>query len=157
MKRRLELAIVLLIATAACVITPAQRREETLAREAHMFNDDLRWSRYEQAVRSLPPDEAPLFMGRVNAVGEELTWGDSDVVSITFGVPSETAVVVVKVDWYYRRDQIVKSTTLEQRWQFTDGRWSMIKQRRLRGDRFPLVTEPVTPPALPAAGQPGAR
>jgi hypothetical protein len=131
---------------AACLMTPGQQREETLVREARMFNDDLRWSRYEQMVKAMPADEGPLFLGRANAVGEDLDFGDNDVVSITFGSPSETAVVVVKIDWFYKRDLVVRSTTLEQRWRFEDGRWSMIKQRRLRGDRFPLVTEPVAPP-----------
>ncbi len=144
----IALASAVTLSLAACMITPAQRREETLARETHMFNDDLRWSRYEQAAKALPADEIPLFLGRANLIGEELVWGDSDVVSITFGTPSTTAVSVVKVDWYYRRDQIVKSTTLEQRWQFADEHWTMIKQRRLRGERFPLVTEPVA--AIPA-------
>ncbi len=144
---RFVLAVSLAAATAGCMMTPAQRREETLVRESAMFNDDLRWSRFEQAARSLPADEAPLFLGRANSVVDELSFGDCDIQNVSFGTPSETATLVVKIDWYYKRDQIVKSTTLEQRWKMVEGRWTMIKQRRLRGDRFPLVTEPVAPPA----------
>jgi hypothetical protein len=147
------LAVPIALFVGACLLSPVQQREETLVREARMFNDDLRWARYEELAKAMPPEEGPLFLGRVGAVGEDLALGDSDVVSITFGTPSETAVVVAKIEWYYKRDLVVKSTTLEQRWQLKSGRWSMVKQRRIRGDRFPLVTEPLAtgapaPPAL---------
>ncbi len=137
------------LGTTACWLTPAQQREETLVREARAMNDDLRWERYEQVSKSMPPEDGRLFLHRANAVAEELVMGDSDVESITFGVPSTTAVVVAKLSWYYKRDGVVKSTTVEQRWKQEGGLWVLVKQRRLRGERFPLVTEPVAPAPEP--------
>jgi hypothetical protein len=134
----------------ACMMTPNQQREDTLIREARTFNDDLRWARYEQLSASLPRDEAPLFLARANAIGDDLVMADFEVTSINFGPGSDTATVGVSLQWYNRRASIVRSTTIEQRWEMRSGRWLMTRQRRVRGDRFPLVLEPVTPPAPPA-------
>ena len=136
---------------AGCAVTPTQRREETLMREARAFNDDLRWARYEQLNLSLPAEEAALLSSRAAALGDDLVIADYDVTSITFGAGSESAKVMVKFDWYSKSATTLHSSTLEQRWEYQDGRWLVTKQRRLRGDRFPLVTEPLPtpPPATP--------
>ena len=52
----------------------------------------------------------------------------------------------VKLEWYNKSDPSVRQATLQQRWELRGGRWMMMKQRRLRGDRFPLVPEPVLEP-----------
>jgi hypothetical protein len=137
----------------ACAMTPAQRREETLMREARAFNDDVRWARYEQLHLSLPPEEAQLFSARAAALGDDLVVADYEVTAITFTPGSEAATVMVKFDWYSKRATSLHSSTLEQRWEYQAGRWLVTKQRRLRGERFPLVTEPVAAPT-PAPPQP---
>jgi hypothetical protein len=137
---------VLLVLLGTGCMTPTQRREDTLIREARTFNDDLRWARYEQLSASLPPDEARLFLERAHAVGDDLVLADFEVTSVKFAPNSEAATVEVSLEWYTRRASIVHSTSLEQRWEFRDGRWLVARQRRVRGDRFPLVLEPVAPP-----------
>jgi hypothetical protein len=139
-------AVALLCLAAACAMTPTQRREETLMREARSFNDDLRWGRYEQVNLSLPPDDAALLQSRATALGDDLTIGDYEVTSINFAKGSEAATVVVKFDWYSKRFNILKSSVIEQRWEMQEGRWLVVKQRRLRGERFPLIPEPIPPP-----------
>jgi hypothetical protein len=136
----------LFLLAAACAMTPTQRREETLVREARMFNDDLRWGRYEQLGQSLSREEAALMMARANAVGDDLVMADYEVTAVTFASGSEAATVAVKFEWYSRRVNIVHSTAVEQRWELQGGRWLMVKQRRVRGDRLALVPEPVAPP-----------
>jgi hypothetical protein len=127
-------------------MTPTQRREDTLIREARAFNDDLRWARYDQLTDSMPKEEAQLFMARAQSVGDDLVIGDYEVTSITFAPGSDAAMVSVSVQWYDRRASILHSSSLEQRWEFRSGRWLVARQRRVRGDRFPLVPEPVTHP-----------
>ena len=132
---------------AACAMTPAQRREENLVREARTFNDDLRWQRYEQLSESLPPEEARLLQSRAEAMGDDLAMADYDVTSITFAPGSEAANVVVKFSWYSKRATTLHETTVDQRWEYQSGRWVLVKQRRARGERFPLIPEPAPPPA----------
>jgi hypothetical protein len=144
---RIAAAAAMFVFSAGCLMTPGQRREDTLMREARAFNDDMRWARYDQLATSLPKDEAQLFLARAHAVGDDLVMADYEVTSINFGQGSETAKVSVNVQWYSRRAAILHSTTLEQDWEMRGGRWVVAKQRRERGDRFPLVPEPATPPS----------
>src|SRR6185295_18210552 len=69
-------SLVALCLLAGCLVTPTQRREETLVREAREFNDDIRWGRYEQLYLSLPPEEAALMSSRAAALGDDLVVGD---------------------------------------------------------------------------------
>lgn len=144
-------AAALAVLLGAACLTPTQRREETLVREARMFNDDLRWGRYEQLTASLPREEAQALLARVDAVAEDLVMADYEVTSITFHTGSEAATSMVKLDWYTRARPTLRSTTLEQRWEYKNGKWVCVKQRRVRGDRFPLVIEPLPDPAAEAA------
>ena len=127
-------------------LTPGQRREDTLMREARLFNDDLRWGRWDSMTSSMPPADREPFKARVELVDKELVLGDFEVTAINFQDGNEAANVTVKIDWYWKRDQIVKNSELVQRWEWKAGRWVMTQQRRSRGDRFPLVPEPIKPP-----------
>lgn len=122
-------------------MTPTQRREDDLIRDARMFNDDFRWGRWDALGQSMPPDENALFQDRKNLIDGELVIVDYEVTSVRFGQPSETATVEVRMEWYKKNDPSVRQATLQQRWELRGGRWMMMRQRRLRGDRFPLVPE----------------
>jgi hypothetical protein len=152
-RKTTALPLALMAGLAAACIAPTQRREEVLIREARTFNDDLRWARFDQLSLALPPEEARLFLARVRAVGDDLVLADYEVTAINFGKDSESATVSAKFEWYSRRAAIVHSTTLEQRWELRGGRWLVMKQRRVQGDRFPLVPEPLTP-SVPDGGPP---
>jgi hypothetical protein len=146
----MKLILALVLLTSSCVMTPTQRREDTLIREARGFNDDLRWGRYEQMHLSLPPEEAALLSSRAAALGDDMVIADYEVTSISFAPGSEAATVIVKFDWYSKRFNIVKNSTVEQKWEQQGGQWLVVKQRRLRGERFPLIPEPLpTPPPAP--------
>ena len=73
---------------------------------------------------------------------------DFEVTAINFQKASETASVNVKIEWYRKSDPTVRSASLQQRWEVREGHWMMVKQKRVSGDRFPLVPEPVAAPPL---------
>ena len=135
------------LALAGC-FSASQRREDEFIRDARMFNDDLRWARWDQMGSSMPADDKRLFMERVELVSRDLVMCDYEVKSIHFDTGSSAATVTVTIDWYSKNDPSLRNATLEQRWESRGGRWMMVKQRRSHGDRFPLVTEPVAKPDL---------
>ena len=153
MKRTTVISAVLL-ATAFGCMTPGQRREDDLIRDARMFNDDFRWGRWEVLGQSMTPEENALFQARKNLVDTDLVIVDYEVVGVHFMDKSEAATVDVKLEWYKKSDPSVRQATLQQRWELRNGRWMMIKQRRSRGDRFPLVPEPATEKASPQNAAP---
>jgi hypothetical protein len=135
------LVTVLLAATAPGCMTPGQRREDDLIRDARMFNDDFRWGRWDILGQSMTPEENALFQARKNLVDADLVIVDYEVTAVKFMQGSEAATVDVKLEWYKKSDPTVRQATLQQRWELRAGRWMMIKQRRSRGDRFPLVPD----------------
>jgi hypothetical protein len=130
-------------------MTPGQRREDDLVRDARMFNDDFRWGRWDILGQSMTPEENALFQARKNLVDADLVIVDYELTAVRFMQGSEAATVDVKLEWYNKNDPSVRQATLQQRWELRSGRWMMIKQRRSRGDRFPLVPEPATEKAVP--------
>ena len=143
MRFRTVATALLLISAIGC-LSPTQRREEDLVREARMFNDDFRWGRWDVLGQSMTPEENALFQARKNLVDADLVIVDYEVTTVHFLQNSEAATVDVHIEWYKKSDPSVRQVTLQQRWELRTGRWMMIKQRRVRGDRFPLVPEPVT-------------
>jgi hypothetical protein len=142
MKRTLILTV--LFAWAAGCMTPAQRREDELLTNARFWNDDFRWGRWEIVGQSMPADENALFQERRSLVDKDLVIADYEVRSIRFERQSQAAMVDVTLEWYRKSDPTLRQASLQQRWEQRNGRWMMIKQRRVRGDRFPLVPEPAT-------------
>lgn len=128
-------------ALAGC-LNATQRREDDLVREARTFNDDLRWARWESMCADMLAADKQAFMDRVDLVGKDLVMGDFEVKAVRFEKESQGATVTVDVEWYRKSDPTVHSTTLTQHWETRDARWMMVKQKRSRGDRFPLVNEP---------------
>ncbi len=158
---RTGLFFLLQAAIAIGCMSPGQRREDDLLRDARMFNDDFRWGRWDILGQSMTPEENALFQERKNLVDDNLVLADYEVTSVKFLQGSQAATVDVKLEWYKKSDPIVRQATLQQLWEFRGGRWMMIKQRRVRGDRFPLVPEPsseekkVEKKASPAQAKPG--
>jgi len=118
-----------------------------------MFNDDLRWARWDSMGVSMPAEDKRLLLERVDLVGSDLVMCDYEVKSVHFDTGSSGASVTVAIEWYLKNDPSLRKSTLEQKWESRNGRWMMTKQRRSHGDRFPLVTEPVANPT-PTAGVP---
>lgn len=138
--------VLLLCAAVAGCFAPAQQKQDTAIRTIRQFNDDLRWARYDNAARDLAVDEAAAFLARARLAGGDLVIADQEITSIEFGA-DDTATVGVSFDWYNKRDMLVRSTSLVQRWALRDGRWQVTAQRRSGGARFPLVTEPAVLPS----------
>jgi hypothetical protein len=157
MMRRFASTLALLACALGCM-TPTQRREDDLTHDARMWNDDFRWARWDIVGQSLTPDENALFQERRNLVGDDLVIADYEVTAVHFMEHSHAATVDVTLQWYKKSDPTVRQSTLQQRWEHRAGRWLMIRQRRTRGDRFPLVPEPVEQkdaPSTAAGSGPG--
>ena len=128
------------LAAVACM-SPGQRREESLQRWAHEFNDGLRWNKQDRVLRCLPPGEAQLMRARRADLGDDFVVADHEVTSILMGAGADKATVIAEFSWFNQRQGVVKKSTIEQKWEFLDSHWVVTSQRRLSGERFPLLPE----------------
>ena len=141
-----------LLATAC--MSPGQRREESLQRLAHEFNDGVRWGREDAVLRCLPPEEARLMRARRADLGEDFVVADHEVTSIMMGAGADKATVIAEFSWFNQRQGVVKKSRIEEKWEFVDAHWVVTSQRRLSGERFPLVPEQVQQPGRGSQGLP---
>ncbi|MCG5051634.1 MAG: hypothetical protein KA712_01615 [Myxococcales bacterium] len=137
----------------AC-LSPGQQRQDALLRISREMNNDLRWGRYETAVSHFEPAAGLAFLKRVDLVEDDLVIADHEMTSIKFDEPPVKAKTIVHFEWYTKRDPVVHKTSVEQTWEHREGAWALTKQRRLRGERFPLVTEPAEKTKATADAEP---
>jgi hypothetical protein len=135
--------IAALLVAVGCV-TPAQNRQDGLIRITREYNDGLRWRRYQDVTPHLATDEAQRFLARTAALSDDFEMADDEISSVTFQDNGMRADVAVEFTWYSQRRALVRRTLVAQDWRFQEGRWVCAAQRRVRGDRFPLIPEPMT-------------
>ena len=153
MKWKLASGLILAAGLAAC-FTPSQRREDELMHNARQWNDDFRWGRWDVLGQSMTSEENAFFQERRRLIEADLVMADYEVTAVKFLESSEAATVDARIEWYTKSEPSVRQTSFQQRWERRAGRWMMIKQRRVRGDRFPLVPEPDSEPGAPPATSP---
>jgi hypothetical protein len=144
-------AALAVIASVSGCMTPTQNRQDALVRITHEYNDGMRWGRYQDVTRHLAAEEAQKFVARTGTLDDDFEMADDEVTSITFTDGGTRAEVTVNFTWYNQRRSLVRKTLVGQDWRFSDGRWMCVSQRRLRGDRFPLIPEPIAEGSSPPA------
>jgi len=131
------------LALAFSCATPAENRRDALLRVSREYNEGLRWGRYQDVTPHLAADEAERFLARTGAVGDDFQMADEEVSAIRFEDDGRRAAITVQFTWYNQRRALVRNTVVAQDWRYADGRWICASQRRVSGDRFPLVPEPM--------------
>lgn len=137
------------LALAFSCATPGENRRDALVKIAREYNDGLRWRRYQDVTPHLAADEAQAFLARTGALGEDFQMADQEVSSIRFEDDGLGAAVTVEFTWYSQRRGLVRRAVIRQDWRYGGGRWLCATQRRLSGDRFPLVPEPLAVAGAP--------
>jgi hypothetical protein len=129
------------LALCASCIAPAQRRQDSLLKTAREFNDGLRWGRDDGVTSCLTAVEAHNLQMRKTDLGDDFVMADQEVKSMQIAPGAEKATVIAEFTWFNQRDAVVQKSTIEEKWTWMEGRWMVTSQRRIRGDRFPLVPE----------------
>lgn len=144
MSRAMVATLILgLLALAFSCATPAENRRDALLRISREYNEGLRWRRYQDVTPHLATEEAERFLARTGTLGDDFQMADEEMSSIRFEDDGRRAAVTVQFTWYQQRRALVRTTVVAQDWRFQDGRWVCTAQRRISGDRFPLVPEPL--------------
>ena len=108
---------------------------------ARLYNEGVRWSKLEQAVKYLPKADARIFVDRMTALEDELEFGDCDMVELTLDKKHDKATARMSYIWIMKRRGLLEKTTTEQTWVEKDGKWIMKHEVRLRGSPLPLWKE----------------
>jgi len=110
------------------------------------FNDNVRWQRYREAARALPPHRRAAWTTAMTRMGRMVSIDEYDMTPVEVG--DDYAVISVDLAYHRHDDMRVKREKREQIWRFIEGAWVLesdsevaIDERRLP-ERFPELSAP---------------
>ncbi|RMG99226.1 MAG: hypothetical protein D6705_03735 [Deltaproteobacteria bacterium] len=114
------------------------------------YNRYLRWGDQDRAAAFLPQESQGAFVEQRQALDERLELVEVEVTRMTLDKQRGMATARVDVSWHTDRELVVRKTTLEQTWQWFEGNWILVDERRVAGVPLAGFAEPGAPhPYLP--------
>ncbi|WP_428266914.1 hypothetical protein [Haliangium sp.] len=133
-----------LAALSAC--GAAHKDTEPLELSVRVYNDGIRWERFDDAALRLPPADRDDFLDQRDRLSDDLRVHHYEVVRVRHGPDGKRARVHVKYRWYLESNGILHETHTVQRWQRQQELWMMVGEDFLRGDPMPGVADPDAEP-----------
>ncbi len=131
-----------LLLLAGCFGAMGYSTIEQVTTAAREYNNDVRWGRYDEAAKHVPPDVRQRFIDRHSSLDDELEIADYELTNIDIDKKKQTADARVEYTWTLRRRGLVEKTTTRQRWERRDGDWVVAREERVKGAPLVLFDEP---------------
>lgn len=143
MKMLVTLGLLLASLLVGCQTTSSSQK----LRDAVLhFHDNVRWQRYREAARALPPHRRAAWTTAMARMGRMISIDEYDMRPVEIG--DDYAVIEVDLAYHRHDDMRVKREKRQQVWRLVDGAWVLesdaevaIDERALP-DRFPELSAP---------------
>ncbi len=110
------------------------------------FHDNVRWQRYREASRALPPHRRVAWTTAMTRMGRMVSIDEYDMRPVEIG--NDYAVIEVDISYHRHDDMRVKREKRQQSWRFINGAWVLESDTEIalddRGlpERFPELSAP---------------
>ena len=115
---------------------------EQLQRSTLMYFDGIRWKKFSQAAVVIPPEDRLDFIQSREGSQDTFFVTSCEVKSVNLDKDKEEAIVEVVYQWYKLPSMTIRTTRLEQTWEFTD-QWYLTNQKEVK-DPNKVMEEPIT-------------
>ncbi len=115
--------------------------QEKLRDASAAYNQALRWRDIDRAAEYLPADAQQRFLADHEDVGEKLVVVDHDVTRLDLDKRTGVAASRVVIWWHLDDSTVVENTTIDQLWQWNDGKFILVDERRASGTPLGLFAE----------------
>lgn len=105
------------------------------------YNRSLRWGDWDRAAEYLPNKSVDEFIEAHQAVEEKLVVIDYEMSRIEIDKQSGIAASQVNISWHTENELIVRETTVNHVWQWHEGRWVLVDERRSGGKPLGIFAE----------------
>jgi hypothetical protein len=105
------------------------------------YNRSLRWRDVDRAAEFLPADAQQRFLARQEDVEEELIVLDYELTRLDLDKQTGVAASRATIWWHTEDSTIVEDTTVDQLWQWNDGKFVLVDERRASGTPLVLFAE----------------
>jgi hypothetical protein len=147
-----------LVAAGACV-TP--RRVQPLGEAVRIYNDSVRWQRFDMAAGQVPSTDRDDFLDRRDQLADDLRITGYEVIRMRTDRSGHRARAQIKFTWHLDSEGTVHDTHAVQTWRRHGARWVLVSEHHLRGEPMPGVDSPepgdgvATDPDGPGGGAAG--
>lgn len=118
-----------------------------------VYNRSLRWGDWDRAAEYLPQASTDAFIESHQAVADRLVVIDYQMTRLEVDKPNGIAASQVEISWHTTDHLVVRTTTVDHVWQWHEGRWVLVDERRSGGK--PLAIFADVPPEEPHPYLPG--
>jgi hypothetical protein len=139
MRRRLPAFVILLLPLLACATGDGM--VDKLYDSTRAYNRSLRWADFDRAAEHLPTTSANAFLDSHDIGEEELVIVDYKMTRLKVNKQHGTAAARVQVEWHTEDRLILEKTIVDEIWQWHDGRWYLVDERRVTGEPVALFAE----------------
>jgi hypothetical protein len=127
-------ASLVLLGGVACGVAEGPR--EKLKHTAFMFNEGLRWGRYQEVLPRVDPAIRDHFMDLHRDWGTDVRLSSVEPVQYVISEDDTKASVTVQFTWYRIDEMVERVTQTVQYWERRDGEWLLIAEEHVAGDPF---------------------
>jgi hypothetical protein len=118
---------------------------EDLIGHVRVFQEGLRWRRYDQAADHVPAPVRARFLDAHDELDRELRIDDYEIVRVTLAGKTE-ATVRVRYTWHLESVGRVHETTVDERWRRQGKVWRIVSADHRHGEPLPPGTLALTAP-----------
>lgn len=115
--------------------------QEKLYDATRRYNRSLRWGDFDRAAEHLPAASVDRFLDEHERVGEKLVILDYQLTRLKMDKQVGTAACRIEISWHTDRRLIVEDTVVDQAWQWHDGGWVLVDERRVTGTPLAIFAE----------------
>jgi hypothetical protein len=134
-------AVIALAALAGGCALPSASERDALQDTVRMYNEDLRWSRFSDAVLCIVPARRQRFLDQARVLQEDIEFANYELLGVE---PRGEGRVQVRVqfEWTSRRTGLLRKTEIIELWARQGGAWLLADSRVERGEKLPLLDRP---------------
>jgi hypothetical protein len=125
----------------ACAAT-GDGMQEKLRDTTAAYNRSLRWSDFDRAAGYMPAPAQPAFLAHVDEIGKQLVIVDYDLTRLDLDKQTGVAACRAEISWHTDRRLIVETTAVDQVWQWHQGDFVLVDERRSGGAPLAIFAEP---------------
>lgn len=141
--RRRSLSFVIPLALGALLAGCAtgDGMQEKLRDATRGYNGAIRWGDMDRAAAYLPAESQQSFLRRMEQSDDKLVIVDYEVTRLDLDKKAAVAASRAEIQWHTDRRLVVETTFVDHLWQFHEGRFVLVDERRSGGTPLGVFAE----------------
>jgi hypothetical protein len=107
------------------------------------YNRSLRWGDWDRAAQYLPTASADAFLDAHQEFEDRLVVIDYQMTRLEVDKLTGIAASQVEISWHTKDELVVRNTVVNHVWQWHEGRWVLVDERRAGGRPLAIFAEVV--------------